>query len=195
VSAHPGQTTSDLITGALRLLAEPVDVPDDTRPEDVEIVLRDALRARVDAWLAAAGAKIVALYHLHAAATSRADTYAAEADRWARLAARERDTAAWAQQRAGDLLVAERRLAGFGDDESYAVTLPNGAKPGLKLNPPAVEVLDPAAVPPELHRVVPEQRAPDKVAIKAVLAAGRDVPGCRLTRGQRFDWGEPRRRA
>lgn len=45
-----------------------------------------------------------------------------------------------------------------------------------------------------LQREIPARVEPDKVAIKAVLATGAEVPGCRLTRSQRFEWGEPRTR-
>ena len=195
MNTNPTATTSDLITEAMRLLATPVELPADIAPEDVEIALRDALRAQLASWLDACSSKLAALYHLHCAARSRADVYAAESERWARLAWRERDTAAWAQERAGDLLVAERRVSGFDEGDAYVVMLPSGVKPGWRLNPPSVEVFAPEAVPAELLRPAPPAPppAPDKVAIKAVLAAGREVPGCRLVRGQRFDWGEPRR--
>lgn len=55
-------------------------------------------------------------------------------------------------------------------------------------NPPAVDVFDAAQVPAEFMRQ-PETPppAPDKTAIKDELKAGRDVPGCRLTVGQRLD--------
>lgn len=178
-------TTSDLITGALRLLAEPVE---DT-PE-----AGAAWQARVEAWVAASESKLAALYCLHRAAKARSAEYEAEASRWACLVASEQRTASWAWERARDLLVTERRLAGYGDDEPYLVTLPNGVKPRLALNPPAVEIDPGAALPAELQREIPARVEPDKVAIKAVLATGAEVPGCRLTRSQRFEWGEPRTR-
>lgn len=55
-------------------------------------------------------------------------------------------------------------------------------------NPPVVDVFDAAQVPAEFMRQ-PETPppAPDKTAIKDELKAGRDVPGCRLTVGQRLD--------
>lgn len=55
-------------------------------------------------------------------------------------------------------------------------------------NPPAVDVFDAAQVPAEFMRQ-PETPppVPDKTAIKDELKAGRDVPGCRLTVGQRLD--------
>ena len=58
----------------------------------------------------------------------------------------------------------------------------------IRDNPPAVDVFDPAQVPASLM-VAPTlpPAAPDKAAIKAILKAGQDVPGCRLTQGQRLE--------
>lgn len=54
----------------------------------------------------------------------------------------------------------------------------------IRKNPPSVEVLDSADVPPIYWRT-PEPKPPvpviDKVAIKAELQAGREVRGARLT--------------
>lgn len=57
----------------------------------------------------------------------------------------------------------------------------------LQNNPPAVEVFEPGLVPAEFMKT-PEAppAAPDKTAIKGALKAGIDVPGCRLTTGQRL---------
>lgn len=56
----------------------------------------------------------------------------------------------------------------------------------IRHNPPAVEVLDTAALPP-LYWRTPEPKppvaAPDKAAIKAALQAGTEVPGARLVQG------------
>ena len=58
----------------------------------------------------------------------------------------------------------------------------------VKDNPPAVDVFDAAQIPAAFMRQPePPPPAPDKVAIKAALARGDDVPGCRLTRGQRLE--------
>jgi hypothetical protein len=58
----------------------------------------------------------------------------------------------------------------------------------LRDNPPAVEVFDAAQIPAEFMRQ-PEPPPPtaDKAAIKEALKAGREVPGARLTQGQRID--------
>lgn len=48
---------------------------------------------------------------------------------------------------------------------------------------PAFYMRTPEPVPPE---PVPPEPAPDKVAIKAALQAGQDVPGCRLVRGKKL---------
>jgi hypothetical protein len=55
-------------------------------------------------------------------------------------------------------------------------------------NPPAVEVYEPSLIPAEFKRQPePPPPAVDKTAIKEALKAGREVPGCRLTVGQRLD--------
>lgn len=56
----------------------------------------------------------------------------------------------------------------------------------VRKNPPAVEVLDPADVPPIYWRTPAPVRPVaviDKVAIKAELQAGREVRGARLVQG------------
>ena len=66
--------------------------------------------------------------------------------------------------------------------ESHLVGLQFEAS--IRRNPPAVEVLDPAALPPIYWRTPepkPPVAAPDKAAIKLALQAGQDVPGARLT--------------
>jgi hypothetical protein len=55
-------------------------------------------------------------------------------------------------------------------------------------NPPAVDVFDVAQVPAEFMRQPePPPPAADKAAIKDAIKAGRDVPGARLTQGQRLE--------
>jgi len=56
----------------------------------------------------------------------------------------------------------------------------------IRHNPPAVEVLDAAALPLSYWRTPepkPPVAAPDKAAIKAALQAGTEVPGARLVQG------------
>ena len=57
----------------------------------------------------------------------------------------------------------------------------------IQNNPPAVDVFEADLVPLE-YMVQPETppMAPDRKAIAAALKAGKDVPGCRLTQGQRL---------
>ena len=57
----------------------------------------------------------------------------------------------------------------------------------IQNNPPAVDVFEADLVPLE-YMVQPETppMAPDRKAIAAALKAGQDVPGCRLTQGQRL---------
>ena len=57
----------------------------------------------------------------------------------------------------------------------------------IKQNPAAVEIVDAVSIPADYQRVVPEKREPDKTKIKADLKAGKDVPGCRLTHGERLE--------
>lgn len=55
-------------------------------------------------------------------------------------------------------------------------------------NPPSVDVFDAAQVPAEFMRQPePPPPAPDKTAIKEAIKAGKEVPGARLTQGQRLD--------
>ncbi len=58
----------------------------------------------------------------------------------------------------------------------------------IKNNPAAVDVFEPGLVPASFMRT-PEPPPPalDKTAIKEALKAGQDVPGARLTSGQRLE--------
>lgn len=58
----------------------------------------------------------------------------------------------------------------------------------IRKNPPAVVIDDEAQVPQE-YIVVPPPPAPrpDREAIKRALKDGADVPGCRLTQGERLE--------
>lgn len=76
---------------------------------------------------------------------------------------------------------ASMELAGVTKIESpyFRLTIQN--------NPPAVDVFEPGLVPSEfMTQPAPPPPAPDKTAIKGALKAGIDVPGCRLTTGQRL---------
>ena len=53
-------------------------------------------------------------------------------------------------------------------------------------NPPAVDVFDPEQVPAVFFGMAPPPPI-DKAAIKAAIKSGQDVPGCRLTQGQRLE--------
>jgi hypothetical protein len=58
----------------------------------------------------------------------------------------------------------------------------------VRVNPTSVDVFDVGQVPSTyMRQAAPPPPAPDKAAIKADLAAGRDVPGCRLVQGERLD--------
>jgi hypothetical protein len=57
----------------------------------------------------------------------------------------------------------------------------------IQKNPPSVDVFEPSLVPAEFMKTPePPPPAPDKVAIKAALKDGRDVPGALLAQGTRL---------
>jgi hypothetical protein len=61
-------------------------------------------------------------------------------------------------------------------------------KLAVRDNPAAVEVYEPGLIPSEFMRQPePPPPSPDKTAIKEALKAGKDVPGCKLTVGQRLE--------
>lgn len=58
----------------------------------------------------------------------------------------------------------------------------------VRLNPVAVEVADPAAVPTRfMVQPEPPPARPDKAAIKEALKAGENVAGCFLRQGERLE--------
>ena len=58
----------------------------------------------------------------------------------------------------------------------------------IKNNPAAVEIFEPGLLPASFMRTPePPPPAPDKTAIKEAMKAGQDVPGARLTSGQRLE--------
>lgn len=60
-------------------------------------------------------------------------------------------------------------------------------KLALQNNPPAVDVFEAATVPSEFWvQAPPPPPALDKKAIAAAIKAGREVPGAKLTQGQRL---------
>ena len=61
-------------------------------------------------------------------------------------------------------------------------------KVAVRTNPDAVEVFEPGLIPAQFMRQ-PEPPPPaiDKAAIKEAIKAGQDVPGCKLTRGNRLE--------
>jgi hypothetical protein len=56
----------------------------------------------------------------------------------------------------------------------------------IRSNPAAVDVFDSLQVPSEYRRELPATSVADKALIKDALKAGKDVPGARLTQGQRL---------
>lgn len=61
----------------------------------------------------------------------------------------------------------------------------------IKKNPPSVDVWDEKQIPAEFMRTPepppPPVAVPDKAAIKAAIAAGRDVPGAQMAQGTRLE--------
>jgi hypothetical protein len=105
---------------------------------------------------------------------AEADAFKAESDR---LAARGKALQA-NSDRLRKYLETEFRRLGLPEIKAGLNTLK------FQSNPWSVEVaVDPESLPAKYQRVKVEA---DKTAIKADLQAGVDVPGCRLTQGQRF---------
>lgn len=173
-------TTNTLIGEAMAILSGPDD---------------EARETAITAWVESERDKITALYYARKAALSRASLFAEQAERMTLLMRREQALATYCDSRARDLLETERAVAGFAEGEPYKVALASGIKPALVLNQAAVLIVDRDKIPADLWRhPAPPAPEPDKVAIKERLMAQQAVPGCELTRGQRFDWGEPKKR-
>lgn len=84
--------------------------------------------------------------------------------------------------RVRDYLLANMMVSGIQKIESPYFKL------AVRENPPAVEVYEPGLIPVEFMRQPePPPPAVDKTAIKEALKAGQDVPGCKLTRGNRLE--------
>lgn len=84
--------------------------------------------------------------------------------------------------RVKDYLLANMMVAGVQKIECPYFKL------AVRENPAAVEVYEPGLIPAEFMRQ-PEPPPPvvDKAAIKEVLKAGREVAGCKLTKGVRLE--------
>jgi len=83
-----------------------------------------------------------------------------------------------------DYLLENMERAGIGRIECPMFSI------SLRRNPPAVEILDAAALPKEFWRTPepkPPVAAPDKARIKEALARGEDVLGARLTQSTRLE--------
>jgi len=81
-----------------------------------------------------------------------------------------------------DYLLANMIVAGVQKIESPYFKL------SVRDNPPAVEVYEPGLIPAEFMKQAPPPPAVvDKTAISVALKAGLEVPGCKLTRGQRLE--------
>lgn len=81
-----------------------------------------------------------------------------------------------------DYLLANMMVAGVQKIESPYFKL------AVRENPAAVEVYEPGLIPAEFMRQ-PEPPPPvvDKAAIKEAIKAGREVAGCKLTKGVRLE--------
>jgi hypothetical protein len=81
-----------------------------------------------------------------------------------------------------DYLLSNMMLAGIQKIECPYFKL------AVRDNPPAVEVYQPELIPAQfMKHPEPPPPAPDKAAIKEAIKAGQDVPGCKLTVGQRLE--------
>jgi hypothetical protein len=102
----------------------------------------------------------------------------AEIERLAKLK-KQRQTAAAALR---DYLKRNLIAAGISKLESPLFKI------ALRDNPPAVDIFDASLLPSEfMTQPAPPPPAPDKAAIKAAIKAGEEVPGARLTQGQRLE--------
>jgi hypothetical protein len=84
--------------------------------------------------------------------------------------------------RVKDYLLANMMVAGVQKIESPYFKL------AVRENPPAVEIFEPGLIPAQyMKQPEPPPPSPDKAAIKEAIKAGKEVPGCVLTRGVRLD--------
>jgi len=84
--------------------------------------------------------------------------------------------------RVKDYLLANMMVAGIQKVECPYFKL------SVRENPPAVEIYEPGLVPNEFTtQPPPPPSVLDKKAIAAAIKAGREVPGCKLTRGHRLE--------
>jgi hypothetical protein len=81
-----------------------------------------------------------------------------------------------------DYLLASMMVAGVQKIECQLFRM------SVRDNPAAVEVFQPELIPEQyMRKPEPPPATPDKAAIKDALKDGIDVPGCKLTVGQRLD--------
>jgi len=188
------ETINDIVAQAAGLLS-PVDLSDWTPPEDAPAdklaELEDAeherrARARLDAYLADRSDRLACLRAIREAAGDRAEAYKSQAAPWIRLAKRQEGLREYVEQLARNVLEAERQAAGFGAEDGYEVTLPNGVKMGLRASPPSVVVESIEDLP---GRFVKVAKSADKAEIAKALKAGRVVTGAKLVRGMHVSWG------
>jgi hypothetical protein len=84
--------------------------------------------------------------------------------------------------RVKDYLLASMMVAGVEKIECPLFRL------SVRNNPAAVEVYQPELIPAQfMKQPDPPPPSIDKAAIKEAIKAGQEVPGCRLTQGQRLD--------
>jgi hypothetical protein len=85
--------------------------------------------------------------------------------------------------RVKDYLLASMMVAGVQKVECPLFKL------SVRENPPAVEIYEPGLIPAEFMKQPepPPPPSPDKTAIREAMKAGREVPGCKLTRGTRLE--------
>lgn len=187
------ESVNDVVAQAAGLLA-PVDMSDWSPPADApaDAVARleqeeydRRAQKRIDDYLADRSDRLICLKAIRQAAEDRANAYEAQAAPWQRMADRQKRLKAYVEQLGRNVLEAERKAAGFGDDEPYEVTAPNGVKFALALSPPALQ----CSVDDLPRRYIETCDKPKTDEIKRALKAGLVVPGAKLTRGLHVRWG------
>lgn len=111
----------------------------------------------------------------------------AEAAAYAEHARKINERAAAVQKKADGLrqyLLANMERCGITEIKPDAGTV--GPVLKIRRNPPAVQITEPALVPPEFWKP-PKAPEPDKAAIKAALQNGQELSFARLTQGNRLE--------
>lgn len=171
-------STYDLIVAARGLVTDGLACEDDAGI--------DAWQADVQAWAEATSDKYAALHAVQNAAEAEAVYLTVEADKLRARALRATRTAEKVKGLALDLLLANEALTGQErvrtSDGSYAAI--------RRRETVAVQVDNPMLLPVQYLRL--KEPEPNKVAIKAAIQAGEQVPGATLVTNESVTlaWGK-----